>query len=209
MKSQANSTRPSLDFHSFTLNKRTLMKSTGKIIHEVRMKKGISQEELATMAKVNLRTIQRIENNLTEPRDTTINLIYAVLEIDQNELKQKVVENVFGDLFQKLINVVFIILLNITIAFIIIYLTAYDNANIYTRIGALLLCILYPYFIVSQTSTSTGTSRLIKFGAGLISLLIFLLFQVKIETALFSGAIPFSLIGLCILFYGNSIHLKK
>ena len=185
------------------------MKSTGKIIHEVRMKKGISQEELATMAKVNLRTIQRIENNLTEPRDTTINLIYAVLEIDQNELKQKVVENVFGDLFQKLINVVFIILLNITIAFIIIYLTAYDNANIYTRIGALLLCILYPYFIVSQTSTSTGTSRLIKFGAGLISLLIFLLFQVKIETALFSGAIPFSLIGLCILFYGNSIHLKK
>jgi len=209
VKSQANSTRPSLDFHSFTLNKRTLMKSTGKIIHEVRMKKGISQEELATMAKVNLRTIQRIENNLTEPRDTTINLIYAVLEIDQNELKQKVVENVFGDLFQKLINVVFIILLNITIAFIIIYLTAYDNANIYTRIGALLLCILYPYFIVSQTSTSTGTSRLIKFGAGLISLLIFLLFQVKIETALFSGAIPFSLIGLCILFYGNSIHLKK
>ena len=209
MKSQANSTRPSRDFHSFTLNKRTLMKSTGKIIHEVRMKKGISQEELATMAKVNLRTIQRIENNLTEPRDTTINLIYAVLEIDQNELKQKVVENDFGDLFPKSINVVFIILLNITIAFIIIYLTAYDNANIYTRIGALLLCILYPYFIVSQTSTSTGTSRLIKFGAGLISLLIFLLFQVKIETALFSGAIPFSLIGLCILFYGNSIHLKK
>ena len=185
------------------------MKSTGKIIHEVRMKKGISQEELATMAKVNLRTIQRIENNLTEPRDTTINLIYAVLEIDQNELKQKVVENDFGDLFQKLINVVFIILLNITIAFIIIYLTAYDNANIYTRIGAFLLCILYPYFIVSQTRNSTGTSRLIKFGAGLISLLIFLLFQVRIETALFSGAIPFSLIGLCILFYGNSIHLKK
>ncbi len=185
------------------------MKSTGKIIYEVRMKKGLSQEELAEMAKVNLRTIQRIENNLTEPRETTINLIFGVLEIDQNELKPQVEDNNFGNLIQKLINVVFIILLNITIASIIIYLTAYDNANIYTRIGAFLLCILYPYFIVSLTRNSTGTSRLIKFGTGLILLMIFLLFQVTIETALFSGAIPFSLIGLCILFYGNSIQLKK
>jgi transcriptional regulator with XRE-family HTH domain len=185
------------------------MKSTGKIIYEVRMKKGLSQEELAEMAKVNLRTIQRIENDLTEPRETTINLIFGVLEIDQNELKPPVGEIDFGNLVQKSINVIFIILLNIVIATIIIYLTVYDNANTYSRIGAFFLCVLLPYFIVSLTRSSTSVMRLIKFGTGFIFVIIFLLFQVKIDTAVFSGAILSSLIGLAILFYGNAIQLKK
>jgi transcriptional regulator with XRE-family HTH domain len=185
------------------------MKSTGKIIYEVRMKKGLSQEELAEMAKVNLRTIQRIENDLTEPRETTINLIFGVLEIDQNELKPQIEENDFGNLVHKIINTAFIILLNLTIAAAIIYLTVYDSANIYTKIGALLLSILLPYFIVSLTRNATSAMRLLKFGTGFILLIIFSLFQVKITTAVFSGAIPFSLIGLSILFYGNSIQLKK
>lgn len=185
------------------------MKSTGKIIYEVRMKKGLSQEELAEMAKVNLRTIQRIENDLTEPRETTINLIFGVLEIDQNELKPHAEEYDFSNLVRKSINVIFIILLNITIAAMIIYLTVYDHANIYSRIGAFLLCILLPYFIVSLTRSSTSPMRLIRFGTGFMLVVIFSLFQVKIATAVFSGAIPFSLIGLSILFYGNSIQLKK
>lgn len=185
------------------------MKSTGKIIYEVRMKKGLSQEELATMAKVNLRTIQRIENDLTEPRDTTINLIFGVLQIDQNELKAPVVERDFGSLLQKMINTLFIILLNIIIASVIMYLTVYDSANIYTRIGAFLLSILLPYFIVLLTRNTTSPMRLIKFGTGFILLIIFSLFQVKIATAIFNGAIPFALIGLSILFYGKAIQLKK
>lgn len=185
------------------------MKSTGKIIYEVRMKKGLSQEELAEMAKVNLRTIQRIENDLTEPRETTINLIFGVLEIDHNELKPVVEEKDFGNLAQKIIHTTFLILLNLTIASIVIYLTVYNNANIYTRIGAFLLCILLPYLIVSLTRSSTGAMRLIKFGTGFILLIIVSLFQVKLATAVFSGAIPCSLIGLSILFYGNSIPLKK
>ncbi|WP_316794215.1 helix-turn-helix transcriptional regulator [Pedobacter frigoris] len=185
------------------------MKSTGKIIYEVRMKKGLSQEELAEMAKVNLRTIQRIENDLTEPRETTINLIFGVLEIDQNELKPRIEESNFGDLVPKLIDVVFIILLNVTIAAIIIYLTVYDNANIYSRTGNFFLCILIPYFIVSLTRNSTSPMRLIKFGTGFILAIIFALFQLKIAAAVFSGLIPFSLMALSILFYGNSIQLRR
>ncbi|KQC02762.1 helix-turn-helix transcriptional regulator [Pedobacter sp. Hv1] len=185
------------------------MKSTGKIIYEVRMKKGISQEELAAMAKVNLRTIQRIENDLNEPRGTTINLICNVLQIDQHELKPQVEENDFGHLVQKSINVIFTILLNVTIAAIIVYLTVYDNANIYSRIGAFILCVLFPYFIVLLTRSSTSLMRLVKFGTGFIFVIIFLLFQVKMSTAVLSGAILSSLIGLSILFYGNLIQLKK
>ncbi|RZK42525.1 MAG: XRE family transcriptional regulator [Pedobacter sp.] len=185
------------------------MKSTGKIIYEVRTKKGLSQEELAEMAKVNLRTIQRIENDLTEPRETTIKLIYGVLEIDHNQSEPQLKEGDYGDFSQKLINMMFIIVLNAAIAAIVIYLTVYDGANIYSRVGAFLLCILFPYAIVTQTRTSKSVTRLIKFGSGLIAVIIFLLFQVKLATAILSGAILSSLVGLCILFYGNSIPLKK
>ena len=155
------------------------MKSTGKIIYEFRMKKGISQEELATMAKVNLRTIQRIENDLTAPRETTINLIFGVLEIDHTELKLQLEEKRAGNIVQKLINGLFLIVLNLTIASLVVYLTVYDNANIYTRIAAFLLCILFSYFVVSLTRNAASPVRLLKFGTGFIVLIIFSLFQVK------------------------------
>lgn len=58
------------------------MSIIGKIICEARKSKRLTQEELAELAKVNLRTIQRIENNESEPRGKTLNLICEVLEID-------------------------------------------------------------------------------------------------------------------------------
>ena len=62
------------------------MNEIGKKIREIRKKKGLSQEELAESAKVNLRTIQRIENNESEPRGRTLNLICEVLAINAEEL---------------------------------------------------------------------------------------------------------------------------
>lgn len=58
----------------------------GKKIKEVRKTKGLSQEELAEAAKVNLRTIQRIENNESEPRGKTLNLICEVLGLNTEEI---------------------------------------------------------------------------------------------------------------------------
>ncbi len=62
------------------------MNETGKKIKEIRKKKGLSQEELAESAKVNLRTIQRIENNESEPRGKTLNLICEVLDINAEDV---------------------------------------------------------------------------------------------------------------------------
>lgn len=58
------------------------MTEIGKRIKEIRLKKGLSQEELAEASKVNLRTIQRIENNETKPREKTLQLIFNALEIE-------------------------------------------------------------------------------------------------------------------------------
>jgi transcriptional regulator with XRE-family HTH domain len=57
------------------------MKNIGTKIKDIRKRKGYSQEELAEFAKVNLRTIQRIESGESEPRGTTLNLICSALGI--------------------------------------------------------------------------------------------------------------------------------
>jgi transcriptional regulator with XRE-family HTH domain len=62
------------------------MKEIGEKIREVRKKKGLSQEELAESSKVNLRTIQRIENNESEPRGKTLHLICEVLDINAEDI---------------------------------------------------------------------------------------------------------------------------
>ena len=56
------------------------------------MKKGLSQEELAESSKVNLRTIQRIENNETKPREKTLQLIFNALEIEIIEREKKKID---------------------------------------------------------------------------------------------------------------------
>ena len=62
------------------------METIGQKLKEIRKRKGLTQEELAEEAKVNLRTIQRIENNSSEPRGTTLNLICEVLEVNLEEI---------------------------------------------------------------------------------------------------------------------------
>ncbi|MEL1253431.1 helix-turn-helix domain-containing protein [Flavobacterium sp. DGU38] len=62
------------------------MNEIGEKIRELRKKKGLSQEELADSSKVNLRTIQRIENNESEPRGKTLNLICEVLDLNAEDI---------------------------------------------------------------------------------------------------------------------------
>jgi len=62
------------------------MNELGEKIKELRKKKGLSQEELADAAGINLRTIQRIENNESEPRGNTMNLICKVLDIHAEDI---------------------------------------------------------------------------------------------------------------------------
>ena len=62
------------------------MNTIGKKIRELRKKKGLSQEQLAESAKVNLRTIQRIENHENEPRGKTLHLLCEVLDINTEHL---------------------------------------------------------------------------------------------------------------------------
>jgi len=55
---------------------------TGKLIKELRIKKGMTQEELADRTEVSARTIQRIENGEVDPRAYTLQMIAKALEVE-------------------------------------------------------------------------------------------------------------------------------
>lgn len=55
---------------------------TGKRIKELRIKKGMTQEELADKTEVSVRTIQRIENGEVDPRAYTLQMIAKALDVD-------------------------------------------------------------------------------------------------------------------------------
>lgn len=55
-------------------------------IRELRVLKGLSQEKLAELAQISLRTVQRIENNETEPRGHSLLQIAKALNTTPEEL---------------------------------------------------------------------------------------------------------------------------
>lgn len=55
---------------------------TGKLIKELRIKKGMTQEELADKTEVSARTIQRIENGEVDPRAYTLQMVAKALDVD-------------------------------------------------------------------------------------------------------------------------------
>jgi transcriptional regulator with XRE-family HTH domain len=55
---------------------------TGKLIKELRIKKGFTQEDLADKTEVSARTIQRIENGEVDPRAYTLQMIAKALDVD-------------------------------------------------------------------------------------------------------------------------------
>jgi transcriptional regulator with XRE-family HTH domain len=62
---------------------------TGKLIRELRIKKGMTQEELADKTEVSARTIQRIENGDVDPRVYTLQMIAKALEVDYDLFVEK------------------------------------------------------------------------------------------------------------------------
>lgn len=58
----------------------------GEKIAELRKRKGMTQDEVAEQANINLRTVQRIENGETEPRGHTLSSICKVLDINIEDI---------------------------------------------------------------------------------------------------------------------------
>lgn len=57
----------------------------GQFIRETRLKRGMTQEELAAKTDISVRTIQRIENGEVDPRTFTLQTLASALDIDYEE----------------------------------------------------------------------------------------------------------------------------
>ena len=178
------------------------MNSIGEIINKKRKVKGFSQERLAELSNINLRTIQRIESNENEPRGKTLSLICNVLEINIETL----IENttLSKPLKEKIINWIFLIAFNFLLMTIFGFLLLDSNANWNSRLGGLLLSFLIPMTIVYFTKKMSSFERMIKFGFGFIIYIILSVFMIGIQNAIIL-LIPFLLIALAILYYGNQL----
>lgn len=117
------------------------MNNIGKKIKDIRKRKGLPQEDLAESAKVNLRTIQRIENNESEPRGKTLNLICDALDLNAEDILDygKQTDNSFLAYFHLSVLIGLVIPTgNIIIPFIL-WLTKKDKIIGLKSIGANLL----------------------------------------------------------------------
>lgn len=65
------------------------MKQLGKKIAAARKLKGLTQEELADLSQITVRTIQRIEADANTPQSFTLKAIAKALEIDYESLVSK------------------------------------------------------------------------------------------------------------------------
>ena len=124
------------------------MKNTGNKIREMRKSKGLSQEDLADLAKVNLRTIQRIENNKSEPRGNTLKLISGALQTDLSSLG--VVNGDRGKLtiHSILVNGFFLVLFNTGLMLVLGFSTLASNANPNSKFAGILLSFFVSFFVV-------------------------------------------------------------
>jgi transcriptional regulator with XRE-family HTH domain len=183
------------------------MESLGELIYNSRKNKNITQEELAELSKVNLRTIQRIENNENKPRESTLKLLFEVLEInnpiskfDQNIVKRNYIELV--------IEFFFLIIINIALMGVTGWMTLDSEANLNTRFAGFLLSFLIPLLIVFITKSMNKTERLLKFGSGYFIYMVISIFMVGIPTAFVTGLLLCLSISILTIFYGDKLVIK-
>ncbi|MCT4665029.1 MAG: helix-turn-helix domain-containing protein [Flavobacteriales bacterium] len=106
-----------------------MMKEIGNDIKEIREKKGISQDRLASLSGLNLRTIQRIEKNETKPHGKTLQLLCEALDVNIEEFMKegKIVDKNFLIIFHLSVLVFMIIPLGNIISPLILWIYKRDK----------------------------------------------------------------------------------
>lgn len=105
------------------------------------------------------------------------------------------------------VSVVSYIVINLALMAIFNFLTIDSFANINSRIGALLLSFLIPFFIVSMTSKMPEIERLLKYGFGFMIDIVLIVIIAGFPEGFTSALIPCLTIALGVLYYGGKLIL--
>lgn len=117
------------------------METIGAKILEIRNRKGLTQEKLSDLSKINLRTLQRIEKGTTEPRSDTLNNICRVLEVNVEDLLN----------YQIFWSILFYFSFTL---WAILKISNWGHANLFLYVGCVFYVtnIVYPIIISRQIS---------------------------------------------------------
>ena len=184
------------------------MENLGTTIKAARKQKGITQEELAERSRINLRTIQRIENGQNTPRRKTLALIAIPLGLDIAQLvgnENDVHARKWGALIAEGF---FLLILNFVLMGVFGYLTLDSDANLNSKFGALLLSFFIPVFIVSQTRGMSGLERILKFGSGFFLYFTLIMILHGFVLGFVSLLFPCFGISLALLYYGGRLFRR-
>lgn len=134
------------------------MNKIGEKLKEIRIKKGLSQEELAENASINLRTIQRIENNENNPNGKTLRLICEVLDVNVQSIFDygKHEDKTFLTLFHLSVIVFVVFPIGNIILPLILWLTKKDKISGLNEIGANLINFQILWTILFYTFMIVG-----------------------------------------------------
>lgn len=69
----------------------------GKKIKELRVLKGLTQEDLAEKTSLSVRTIQRIESGEVDPRTYTLNLLAEALDVELEVFTSEIIQKDIAD----------------------------------------------------------------------------------------------------------------
>jgi len=181
------------------------MSSIGNKIGEARRRRGLSQEELAALARVNSRTVQRIENNENEPRGKTLQLLCEVLDLDIEALLDPGQTEPKKGLVATIVQGFFLVVLNLLLMAVFGFLTLDSEAGTNSRIGAILLSFFLPLFIVWKTPEVSGVQRFFQFGTGFLVYFLAVWWVHDFATGLTTGLFICFGIALSVLFYGDRL----
>lgn len=119
------------------------MDTIGQKIVEIRKRKGLSQEALSDLAKINLRTLQRVEKGETEPLGNTLKSLCNVLEINIEDILDygRIEDNKFLKFFYLSALSFFVIPLGNLIVPMILWITKRDKIIDLNKRGITLLKI--------------------------------------------------------------------
>ena len=124
------------------------MDSLGNWIAKSRKEKNLTQEELADLANVNLRTIQRMENNENSPRPDTLDLVCKALGMDVSQIpKGSPQETITTNYLDVILDYIFLIVIYLTLMGIVGYMTLDSNASLNSLFAGLLLSFFIPVYL--------------------------------------------------------------
>ena len=184
------------------------MNSIADLISNTRKSKQLTQEELADLSKVNLRTIQRIENSENIPRGNTLKLICDALDLKIPNFQTEIVQNKSSKYIEIFFNYFFLLIINLTLMGIIGFITLDSEANLNSRFAGFLLSFFIPIFIVFKTGKMSRNERVLKFGSGFLFYIITSIIFVGFPKAFVTGLMVCLAISLLTLYYGDLLRTK-